>query len=170
MAGKDKMNTPRRSAGSWPFAESSIKVEALLTEARDRLVTISDTAQLTQAAARLGEGRTDLVLVCDATGRMVGVVSKTDIVSRIGQCAGHACTTMVASVMTRNVASCRPTDSLQSAWVLMKEKGYLHIPVIDEDEHPLGTLYARDALQTLLGEVEYEEDLLRDYVTGIGYR
>jgi len=35
---------------------------------------------------------------------------------------------------------------------------------------PLGVLYANDALQLLLKEAEYEEDLLRDYVMGMGYR
>jgi hypothetical protein len=30
--------------------------------------------------------------------------------------------------------------------------------------------YASDALQLLLQEVKYEEDLLRDYVMGMGYR
>jgi CBS domain-containing protein len=76
---------------------------------------------------------------------------------------------MVASVMTRDVVCCHPGDRLQRAWELMKEKGFLHIPVVDSEGRPLGTLYARDALQALLGEVEYEEDLLRDYVMGIGY-
>jgi len=154
----------------WPLKETFVKVDTLLPAARERLVTISDKAQLTEAAARLGTGHTGLVVVCDDAGRMAGVVSKTDIVSRISQCEGHTCTMMVASVMTRSVASCRPDDSLQMAWNLMKERGYLHIPVVDRENRPLGTLFARDVLQALLREVEYEEDLLRDYVMGIGYR
>jgi CBS domain-containing protein len=52
----------------------------------------------------------------------------------------------------------------------MKKDGVLHVPVIDEDPKPLGVLNARDALQALLSEVEEEEELLRDYVMGIGYR
>lgn len=147
-----------------------MKVETLIPAAREHLVTISDKAQLTEAAASLSTGHTDLVVVCDDAGAMAGVVSKTDIVSRISQCHGHTCTMMVASVMTRSVASCRPDDALQKAWDLMKEKGYLHVPVVDRQNHPLGTLYARNVLQALLREIEHEEDLLRDYVMGIGYR
>lgn len=52
----------------------------------------------------------------------------------------------------------------------MKDRGLKHVPVIDAESRPLGVLYARDALQELLKEVEYEELLLRDYVMGIGYR
>jgi CBS domain-containing protein len=159
----------QKTAAHWPFKEVSMNVETVLPAARDHLVRISDSSQLTQAAALFGQHRADLIVVCNADDKMVGVVSKTDIVSRIGQCQGHACTTMVASVMTRDVVCCRPGDRLQHAWDLMKEKGFLHIPVVDSEGRPLGTLYARDALQALLGEVEYEEDLLRDYVMGIGY-
>lgn len=72
--------------------------------------------------------------------------------------------------MSRDVIYCRPPELLETAWKRMKEKGHAHIPVVDDDNRPLGTLNARDALQALLKETEYEEDLLRDYVMGIGYR
>lgn len=147
-----------------------MNVETVLPAAQSHLVKISETAQLIQAAALFGRNRADLIVVCDDIGKMVGVVSKTDIVSRISQCQGSACTTMVTSVMTRDVACCRPSDRLQQAWSVMKEKGFLHIPIVDPEGRPIGTLYARDVLQALLGEVEYEEDLLREYVMGIGYR
>jgi hypothetical protein len=52
----------------------------------------------------------------------------------------------------------------------MRQGGLKHVPVIDEEDRPLGVLYARDALQALLTEVESEELLLRDYVLGVGYR
>jgi CBS domain-containing protein len=159
----------QKSATGWPFKELPMNVETVLPAARDRLVRISEASQLTQAAALFGQNRTDLIVVCNDDDKMVGVVSKTDIVSRISQCQGHACTTMVASVMTRDVVCCRPGDRLHQAWDLMKEKGFLHIPIVDSEGRPLGTLYARDALQALLGEVEYEEELLRDYVMCIGY-
>jgi len=158
------------TATQWPLKEVPVKVEAVLPVARDRLVRISGASQLTQAATLFGQRRADLIVVCNAEDKMVGVISKTDIVSRISQCQGHACTTTVVSVMTRDVVCCRPGDRLQQAWALMKEKGVLHIPVVDSESRPLGTLSAHDAIQALLGEVEYEEDLLRDYVMGIGYR
>lgn len=147
-----------------------MNVKDILPIARERLVTISDKAQLVEAAGLLGGGRVDLVVVCGDVGRMVGVVTRTDIVSRISQCQGHACSASVASVMSRDVTCCRPTDTLEATWNNMKEKGHVHVPIVDPDGRPMGTLNARDALQALLKESEYEEDLLRDYVMGIGYR
>lgn len=147
-----------------------MNVKDILPIARERLVTISDKAQLVEAAGLLGSGRVDLVVVCGDVGRMVGVVTRTDIVSRISQCRGHACSASVASVMSRDVTCCRPTDTLEATWNNMKEKGHVHVPIVDADGRPMGTLNARDALQALLRESEYEENLLRDYVMGIGYR
>lgn len=147
-----------------------MKIEMLLPMARKRLVTINFKSPLTVAAERLGRDDTNLIVVCDGDDAMVGIVSKTDIVARIGQCSGHACTTMVAAVMTQDVVSCGPDDEVRSVWSRMKEKGHLSVPIVDQDGHPLGMLHVRDVLQSLLVDVEREEDLLREYVMGIGYR
>lgn len=159
-----------QGSASSPRENEIMNVENILPTARKRLVTISHKAQLLEAAGLLSGGQIDLVVVCEDAGRMVGVVTRTDVVSRISQCRGHACTTSVASVMSRNVICCWSTDTLKAAWGRMMEKGYTHIPVVDPESRPLGTLYARDALLALLKESEHEEDLLRDYVMGIGYR
>jgi hypothetical protein len=52
----------------------------------------------------------------------------------------------------------------------MKEKRLQSIPVVDKERKPLGLLFAEDALESLLSQVEYEEELLRDYVMCVGYR
>jgi CBS domain-containing protein len=51
----------------------------------------------------------------------------------------------------------------------MKEKGFVHIPIVDKNLRPRGVVNARDALQALLREVTDEELLLRAYVMGVGY-
>ena len=71
--------------------------------------------------------------------------------------------------MTRNVILCRPNDLLHDVWSIMKERGLKNIPVVDQDSRPIGMLNARDALEVLLEEAEYEEGLLRDYVMCVGY-
>jgi signal-transduction protein with cAMP-binding, CBS, and nucleotidyltransferase domain len=145
-------------------------VDRLLDVARTRLVTIQEQALLRDAAQLLSDRHTNLVVACESGGAMVGVVSKTDVVRRIGQCLGGACTTAVAAVMTRDVVYCRQTELLMDAWSLMKARNVLHVPIVDQNRCPVGVLNARDALEALMSEVEHEESLLRDYVLGIGYR
>jgi CBS domain-containing protein len=52
----------------------------------------------------------------------------------------------------------------------MKDRGLKNIPVVETDSRPIGVLNARDALEVLLEDAEYEEGLLRDYVMCVGYR
>lgn len=147
-----------------------MNVDRLMEVTRRRLATVHQHAFIRDAAVLLQEKHIGLVVACDASGAMVGVVSKTDVVRRIGGCLGSACTAEVSTIMTRDVVYCRPTQSLQDAWSLMKSRNVVHVPIVDPDDRPVGVLTARDALQALMSEVEYEESLLRDYVLGIGYR
>lgn len=72
--------------------------------------------------------------------------------------------------MTTEVAFCRPGDWVNNVWSVIKERGLKIVPVVDQNSVPVGVLNARDVLQVLLEEVEYEGQLLRDYVMCVGYR
>ena len=145
-------------------------VSSIDSVARSRLVTIDASATLVDAARTLSDTQISLVVVCDAAGVMSGVITKTDLVRQIGHCGGSACTRQAAEVMTRDVAFCRPADCLSEVLALMRERGFVHIPVVDEAVNPIGVVNARDALRELLAQEKYEESLLRDYVMGVGYR
>ncbi|MBN9007524.1 MAG: CBS domain-containing protein [Rhizobiales bacterium] len=137
--------------------------------AQGRLVTIPAGALLIDAAKLLSGPKLNLVVVCDESRKMVGVITRTDIVGRISHCTGGSCTMAAAQVMTREVMSCHPEDWVNDIWSIIKERGLKNIPVVDQDTRPVGVLNARDALQVLLEDVQYEEQLLRDYVMCVGY-
>jgi CBS domain-containing protein len=145
-------------------------VEKIVPVARERLVTVRDDAPLTEAARFLDGYHINLVVVCNKRGAMVGVVTRTDVVRQMSLCQGCGCTAAAATVMTKDVTYCHPSDSLQNVWSIMKERKLLHVPIVGEDLRPLGVINARDALLVLLEGSEYEVSLLRDYVMGIGYR
>jgi CBS domain-containing protein len=145
-------------------------VEQILPQARERLATIDAIASVTDAAKVMTTLHADLVVVCNETGSMIGVIAKTDIVTQIGRCGAGGCTARVETIMTREVLSCRVDDLLKDVWMAMKARGLQRVPVVAEDGKPIGILYLRDVLNSLLGEVEDEEALLRDYVMNVGYR
>ena len=145
-------------------------VEQILPKARERLATIGAAASVTEAAEVMSKLHADLVVVCNETGSMVGVITKTDIVSQIGRCGADGCNARVDTIMTREVLSSRANEALQDVWTTMKARGVQRVPVVGEDGKPIGILYSRDVLQSLLGEVKDEEALLRDYVMNVGYR
>ena len=147
-----------------------MRIETILSVALQRLITIQADASLADAAKLLCDTHRALVVVCDSDGVMVGVITKTDVVRQIARSQESLDTITASAVMTRDVTSCRPNDSLHDVLTTMKERGFVHIPIVDQHSRPAGVVNARDALQALLREVTNEELLLRAYVMGIGYR
>ncbi len=137
--------------------------------ARSRLVTVGVDALLMDTAKLLADTQITLVVVCGPDGAMAGVITKTDIVRLIGGCCGSACRTLAADVMTQQVTSCHPTDCLPDVLSMMQRRGFVHIPVVDENKRPVGVINAHDAFRALMAEEKYEGSLLRNYVMGIGY-
>jgi CBS domain-containing protein len=145
-------------------------VKNILPRAVERLAVIDARAPVTEAAALMSKPHNDIIVVCDH-GDMIGVLTKTDIVRQIGRCMnGAGCTASVESIMTLDVTYCRTNEMLLDVWSVMKERSLQRVPILDEARTPLGIIYAREALQALLSESENEDDLLRDYISGIGYR
>ncbi len=150
--------------GSTPLVSS---IEAI---ACSRMATIARDAMLIEVAKLLTQTQIGLVVVCNPDETMAGVITKSDVVRQIGHCAGSACHTAVADVMTRQVTFCRASDGLADVLLTMQAQGLVHVPVIDSNRKPVGVVNARDALRLLMMEGQYEEALLRNYVMGIGYQ
>lgn len=148
---------------------ASMTVNSITAQAQSRLVTAGLEARLLDVAKQLADQRINIVVVCDADGSMAGVISKTDVVRRIGHCEGSACTTLATDLMTGTVRHCRPHQALGEVLTMMHTHGLVQIPVVDEAFKPVGVVDARDALRALLASEQYEESLLRDYVMGVGY-
>lgn len=72
--------------------------------------------------------------------------------------------------MTCAVVYCGTNGLLSDVWSRMKEPHLKNVPILDLDLRLIGLLNARDALEALLGELEYQETLLRDEATCVGCR
>ena len=80
-----------------------------------------------------------------------------------------SCVRPLSTLITCDVVTCAHGDDVRGAWNLMKARNLRNIPVVDDQAHVIGVLNARDALDLLLKEAEYDEVLLRDYVMCAGY-
>jgi CBS domain-containing protein len=115
-------------------------VKNILPRARERLAVIKAQAPVREAAALMSKPHTDLIVVCDH-GDMVGVLTKTDIVSQIGCCTGAGCTARVDSIITREVTYCRTHEILPSRCVVGDEgtgPATRPSPVLPLDRHVSG--------------------------------
>jgi len=146
-----------------------VRIDALLPVVSRRLATIPHDAPFLDAARLFGAGAFRMLVVCDTDGRAVGIVTRTDAMRHVGRHAEPLGAT-IAEVMIATFSWARPEDDLLETWHLMAARRFNHLPVLGEGRKPLGTLTVDDALKALLEAEEYEENLLRNYVAGIGYQ
>ena len=72
--------------------------------------------------------------------------------------------------MTTSIVSCSPEDDVHTVWQSMAKRNLQNIPIIDTVARPLGILDIRDAMKVLLEQEELHEQMLFNYVAGIGYQ
>lgn len=133
-----------------------------------RLAVVDVDAALQDAAQSLSKPGIGLVVVCDGNGEAAGVLSKSDLVRHLTSPASLA--PPASALMSSPVVSCGPRDDVHAVYKLMATRSLQNIPVIDAGAKPVGILDIRDAMKALFKQEEVQEQLLLNYVSGVGYR
>ena len=145
-------------------------VSGIEAVARSRLLTVGAEALLVDVAALLSSAQISVVVVCDAAGTAMGIITETVLVKRLGLGQANFFTTKAAEVMTREITVCALDEVLADVLAMMHTRGLIHVLLVDADNRALGVVNARDGLRALLAAGNHEEELLRNYVMGIGYQ
>ena len=151
-------------------AEAPARVSSIEAIARSRLQAVSAQSLLVDVAARLSNAQISVAVVCGADGAPLGVITETVLVRRLGLGQADFFTTQAADVMTRDITVCARDEVLSDVLAMMHRRGLIHVLLVDADNRALGVINARDGLRALLAAGNYEEELLRNYVMGIGYQ
>ena len=133
-----------------------------------RLAVIDVNATVQAAAFSLSRPGIGLVVVCNANGGAEGVLSKSDLVRHLVSSASSV--PPVSALMSRQVVSCTPEDDLHQVSQTMAATNLQNMPVVDIGARPIGILDIRDAMKVLFEREEIQEQILSDYVAGVGYR
>jgi CBS domain-containing protein len=142
-----------------------MKVEAVLAVKGREVATVNPSATLATVAQRLRlEGIGALVVL--EGDHLAGMISERDIVRAFAAHRAEASEIKVEDVMTRNVVTCRPEDSLTRVLGLMTRHRVRHLPVL-EGGRLVGLISIGDAVKHRLDELELEAAVLRDaYIAG----
>lgn len=155
-------------------AEARVVPPALVSSidavVRTRLLKVSTETSLAEVAALLSASQISLVVVCDAAGSVVGVITETVLVRQLGFGRADVFATCAGDVMNRDFTACGASDALSDVLAMMHERGLIHVLIVEDGSRPVGVLNARDGLRALLAAGNHEEELLRNYVMGVGYQ
>lgn len=124
--------------------------------------TVSQTTTVREAAIIMKAWHSSAVLVVDKT-HLSGILTERDIVFRVVSSELDPAKTTVASVMTSQVTTITADKPFGHALHLMFEGGFRHMPVVDDQGHPVGLLAAHDALDQdglqMADDLERREDI-----------
>lgn len=114
---------------------------------------------LTAVADRMVSAKTDGFPVIDR-GRLVGVVTTTDILGRTVRGPFKPPTELLArQIMTPNPETAAMDDRLLDAVGRMAQRGIRHLPIVDGDRHVLGMISDRDVRTTIGTLLSSDEEL-----------
>jgi CBS domain-containing protein len=134
-----------------------------ILDAKGRTVhTILPYATVADAVRRLELLGIGALVVCDADHRLVGIVSERDLIRELAQRGPELLTLAVSEVMTRKVATARPSDELTTAMARMTSGRYRHLPVLDGGL--VGMVSIGDLVKARLRDMELQTGVLRDAV------
>lgn len=92
-------------------------------------VIVNDT--VFDAAKIMAEKHIAALVVVDAQGSLIGIVTERDMTQRVIAAGLDGKTTPVAEIMTKNPDTLSPDDSAGDALELMQTRNYRHLPVTE---------------------------------------
>lgn len=142
-----------------------MNVKSILSAKGAEVATVTPGASLADATAFLRDHGVG-ALVVSSDGRSIeGIISERDVVRAL---AAHGATTLgrtVASVMSVEVVTCDPADTLDQLMLMMTERRIRHVPVT-QDDRLAGIVSIGDVVKARLGQLEQENDQLYGYIQG----
>lgn len=139
-----------------------MSVETILKSKGKAVFTIRPEHSVSETAALLTSKRVGVAVVCDAEGRIVGVVSERDIVAGVTRYGKGIIDMPVRNIMSFPVFTCEPADSIKKVMEIMHERNIRHLPVVEHGDLA-GIISIRDVVHFRLKETELEVGVLRDF-------
>ncbi|GEQ98766.1 inosine-5-monophosphate dehydrogenase [Iodidimonas gelatinilytica] len=138
-------------------------VAQILNEKGRSVVSISPDETLSAAISLLGEKRIGAILVLTKAGDIAGMLSERDIVRELARQGASLLDQPVSAIMTADVITTAPGDSIAHLMSVMTEGRFRHIPVVEKGKL-CGMVSIGDVVKMRIAEAEMEADSLKAYI------
>jgi CBS domain-containing protein len=115
------------------------------------VISLGPQASIWDAACTMTRANCGSVLIVEAPGTLLGIVTERDLMTRVLAKALDPQTTRVADVMTRNPYCVAPDVLVSDAVLIMIERGFRHLPIVSATGKIMGVFSVRDALPREIG-------------------
>jgi CBS domain-containing protein len=136
--------------------------EVVAAKPDNTVVTVTPGATVRELTALLAEHNVGALVVSSDGTTVDGIVSERDVVRRLHSDPDVLAAT-VEAIMTEDVHTCAPDDSLDEMMSVMTERRIRHVPVCDGDQL-VGIISIGDVVKHKISALEFERDQLDSYV------
>jgi CBS domain-containing protein len=142
-----------------------MQVNDILNRKGSMVATISPERPVSEVVEVLREHDVGALVVSRDGASIDGIVSERDIVRRMATAGGKLPELTVADVMTAEVLTCTPQDTLAHLMEVMTNQRTRHLPCA-VDGRLCGIISIGDVVKARMHELEDEARHLHDYISG----
>lgn len=142
-----------------------MNVDGILRAKGAAVVTIGPDAMVGALVQGLRDERIGAMVVSEDGRSVLGIISERDIVRGLAERGPRILEATVADLMTRQVVSCTPGDTVKQVMAEMTRRRVRHIPVL-ADGVLCGIVSIGDVVKNRLEEMETETNVLREAYIG----
>ncbi|MFW5681923.1 MAG: CBS domain-containing protein [Phycisphaeraceae bacterium] len=136
----------------------------LLARKGMQVFSVSPDSSVRQAANAMNQHRVGGLVVVGSDDRLLGVFTERDVLRRVVAEGRDPALTPVKHVMTRDVTTIRPEQSVENARNAFASKRIRHLPVVDETGRLLGMISIGDVNAWMLDGQALELHYLHQYI------
>lgn len=132
------------------------------------LVKIRDINSVRDAAVMMSARNIGAVLVCEGD-KLLGILTERDLMRKVVAAKLDPDKVTVGEVMTKSPETLAPTATAMEALGVMNERGFRHLPVVDEQGRVIGMVSIRDLYSAVQASTEEELRQCEAFVFTDGY-
>lgn len=139
-----------------------MRIAEVLRNKGSTVQTVSPDTTICELIGDFSRHNIGAMVVCD-DDRLVGIVTERDVVRQLHERGPSVLVATAREIMTADVATCLPTDSVDDLAATMTERRIRHLPVV-VDGSMVGIVSIGDVVKSRIDELQDERDQLESYI------
>jgi CBS domain-containing protein len=139
-----------------------MRISDVLRDKGQDVATVGRTDTVNQLVSTLGDRNIGAAVVTE-DGRLVGIVSERDVVRRLRERGADLLSATVAEIMTADVYTCTPEDTVDHLAEVMTERRIRHVPVL-QDGALVGIVSIGDVVKSRISQLVSDREQLESYI------
>lgn len=138
-------------------------VNQLLNSKNDEIFSVTPDTLVIDAIKMMDEKKVGALLVIE-NDKLAGIISERDYTRKVILKNRSSAKTKVSEIMTSNLKTADPSQSLDECMVIMSHSHIRHLPVV-QDGQVIGILSIMDVVKNIISEQEFTIEQLQHYIT-----